>query len=449
MGRPYRYRRTVLADNSTVTIHAMDDSDPHRNPTVTPQVTPFLPATDDEEDCLPHDPARDADQSFAFRISTNHTISLSEKERSRHLYLIGKTGSGKSNALEYFAIRDIHAHKTLILIDPHGDTARRVVDTIPSSRTRQTAYLDLADTAYAVGFNPLANIPLKRAALAASNITQALKDIFADMWGPRLEHFLFNGLVPLIEHGATLEDLPPLYYNTQHRKRFTQKITDPQANRFWHEEYPSYNDRYREDAQGPILNKIGQVLASPALRRILLQTHPKFTLSLENQIIIVNLNKGGVGAVPANLLGSLIISAVQNIVMTRSETEYRPTVSLIADEFQSFSSLAIASMLSETRKYGLQITIANQYISQLSDEVRDAVLGNVGTLVSFRVSAHDANILSPELGDIQDLPNQLPFHAVMKKDLDAFHIKTLPPLQTHGTYAKIIASSRRHFARKL
>lgn len=435
----------------------MQNSDPHRNPTATPQVTPSLPQTDDEEDCWRHDLARDADQSFAIKISTNQRIALSEKERSRHLYLIGKTGSGKSNALEYFAIRDIHGHKSLVLIDPHGDTARRVLDTIPSSRTRHTTYLDLADTAYAVGFNPLANIPLNRAALAASNITQALKDIFAGMWGPRLEHFLFNGLIPLIEHGATFDDLTPLYYSKQHRERFTRDIKDSQSARFWHEEYPSYNDRYREDAQGPILNKIGQVLASPALRRVLLQTHPKFSLSLENQIVVVNLNKGGIGASPANLLGSLIISAVQSIVMARSdsgeaealEPPARPPISLIVDEFQSFSSIAIASMLSETRKYGLQITIANQYLSQLSDEVRDAVLGNVGTLVSFRISAHDAKTLSPELGDTKDLPNQLPFHAVIKKDLDAFHIKTLPPIETNGTLAKIIASSRRHFGRKL
>jgi TraM recognition site of TraD and TraG len=199
------------------------------------------------------------------------------------------------------------------------------------------------------------------------------------------------------------------------------------------------------------------VLASPALRRVLLQTHPKFTLSLENQIVVVNLNKGGIGATAANLLGSLIISAIQSVVMARSDSGQgenleppdRPTISLIVDEFQSFSSLAIASMLSETRKYGLQITIAHQYLSQLSDEVRNAVLGNVGTLISFRISAADSKILSPELGDIQDLPTQLPFHAVMKRDLDAFHIKTLPPFKTHGTFHKIATSSRRHFARKL
>jgi hypothetical protein len=257
----------------------------------------------EREDIGRDEPARDAELSDpAFAYFDYGAVELTERERNYGLYVLGKTGSGKSVALTNLALLDIHAGKALIFFDPHGDAARSLIDRIPRSFAEKVCYLDLSRM-HSVAWNPLIGIPLHRAARAAINLTDALKDIWPDTWGERLASFLRNGFQLLIEHGhATLRDLPRIYYDKEHREKFTSRIKDPVLNEFWNGEYRSYDDRQRREAQGPILNRIGQFLAIPEIRSVV--SHPFSTLDLRraidnNYIIIVNLSKGTIGQTPS------------------------------------------------------------------------------------------------------------------------------------------------------
>ena len=248
-------------------------------------------------------------------------IGLSREERECHVYLVGKSGSGKSRTLFNLAMHDIATGDGVAVIDPHGDLAEAVADCVPALRTNAVCYLDAGDSDFPVGFNPLANIPPERHALAASGIVSAFKHLWRDSWGPRLEHFLFHGLMALLATPrATLIDLPRVYTDEQFRDRAVARLQDPVATRFWVGEYPQYDAHYRAEAAGPILNKVGQLAASPSLRTILGQCAPKFDLSyaMEHRgILIANLAKGRIGEQAANLLGSLLVSHLQLVAMER------------------------------------------------------------------------------------------------------------------------------------
>jgi hypothetical protein len=277
--------------------------------------------------------------------------------------------SGKSTTLFNLAMSDLLAGEGVAVIDPHGDLAEAVADCIPPERTHSVCYLDAGDAECPVGFNPLAHIAPERNALAASGMVSAFKYLWRDSWGPRLELFLFNGISALLcAPHATLIDLPRLYIDERFRERVVARVRDPIVLRFWREEYPRYDERYRAEAAGPILNKAGQFAASPALRAILGQHAPKFDLahSMENRgILIANLAKGRVGEQAANLLGSLLISHLQLVAMGRSAQAPEKRVAFFAliDEFQSFGSDAFASLLSEARKFAAHFFLANQYIN--------------------------------------------------------------------------------------
>jgi Type IV secretion-system coupling protein DNA-binding domain len=249
-------------------------------------------------------------------------VCLSREERARHVYIVGKSGSGKSTTLFNLAMYDIADREGVAVIDPHGDLAEAVADCIPSDRTHAVCYLDAADSDRPIGFNPLAHIAPERHALAASGIVSAFKHLWRDSWGPRLEHFMFQGVMALLAlPRATLIDLPRVYTQEDFRDRAVARLRDPISARFWREEYPRYDDRYRAEAAGPILNKVGQLAASPALRAILGQHVPKFDLSyaMEHRgILIANLAKGRIGEQAANMLGSLLVSHLQLAAMGRS-----------------------------------------------------------------------------------------------------------------------------------
>jgi len=383
-------------------------------------------------------------------------VGLSRDERERHVYIVGKSGSGKSTTLFNLAMHDIVTGQGVAVIDPHGDLAEAVGDCVPPERTHSVCYLDAGDAGRPVGFNPLAKIPPERHALAASGIVSAFKHLWRESWGPRLEHFLFHGIMALLASPrATLIDLPRLYTDAQFRDRLVARVRDPITARFWIGEYPQYDERYRAEAAGPILNKVGQLAASPALRAMLGQHAPKFDLSYAMEhhgILIANLAKGRIGEQAANLLGSLLVSHLQLAAMGRSAQAPEKCVPFFAhiDEFQSFGTDAFASLLSEARKFAAHFCLANQYIDQLDASVRAAVLGNAGALLVFRVSGHDAMLLAPEFDPLppSTLVDQAPFTAWLRRGIGHEHVDLLPRLyEPRGRLEFIRRQSRRNFGR--
>jgi hypothetical protein len=383
-------------------------------------------------------------------------IAFSREERERHVYIVGKSGSGKSTVLFNLAMADMYAGEGVAIIDPHGDLAEDILDAIPRFRINDVCYLDAGETEYPVGFNPAAEIAPERRALAASGMVAAFKHLWHDSWGPRLEHFLFHGIAALISRRqATLLDLPRLYTDERFRQRILAAVTDPETLRFWHEEYPSYTKQQRSEAASPILNKAGQFTASPHLRLILGQIAPRFDLAFtmnNRRILIANLAKGTIGEQAANLLGSLMVSHMQLVAMERGALppERRVPFFVHVDEFQTFSSDAFASLLSEARKFALHFCLANQYSDQLSNAVRAAVIGNAGTLIVFRVGSRDAELLAPEFRPMEPgaLSDQEPFSAWLRRGIGQNRIFVENKLYpSRNTAAAIREQSRQRFAR--
>jgi hypothetical protein len=383
-------------------------------------------------------------------------VMFSREERERHVWIVGKSGSGKSTFLFNLAMSDIVAGEGVTVIDPHGDLAEDILDAIPRSRINDVCYLDAGETEYPVGFNPATKIAPERRALAASGIVAAFKHLWSDSWGPRLEHFLYHGIAALIsrEH-ATLIDLARIYTDDLFRDRVVARVSDPETLRFWQEEFPGYSKQLRADAIAPILNKAGQIAASPHLRLIVGQVDPKFDLAFamnRRRILIANLAKGTIGEQAANLLGSLLVSHLQLIAMERGAIPPQQRVPFFAhvDEFQTFSSDAFASLLSEARKFALHFSLANQFTDQLSNAVRAAVIGNAGTLVVFRVGSRDAELLAPEFRpmDPAGLADQEPFTAWLRRGIGRDRIFAAPQLyDSQGTAALIREQSRQRFGR--
>lgn len=406
------------------------------------------------------------------RNSTGGAVAFSREERERHIYLVGKSGSGKSTALFNLAMQDIYRGEGVAVIDPHGDLAEAIIDALPPERTHEVCYLNVADTEFPVGFNPLARIPAARWPLAASGIVSAFKHLWHDSWGPRLEHFLYNGVAALLSSPRpTLIDLPRLYTDERFRSRVVERVSDPVIARFWREEYPSYDRHFQAEAAAPILNKVGQIASSPILRNILGQTSPKFDLAYtmnkrrilianvappeypeRKGILIANLAKGQIGEQASNLLGSLLISHLQLVAMARSDLVPQDRVPFFVhvDEFQNFSTDAFASLLAEARKFGTHFSLANQYVDQLTPRIRSAVLGNAGTLLVFRVSASDAELLAPEFHPVpaHELADQWPFRAWMRGLAGQGPVQLAPPaFGSKRQRAKVIKQSRRNFGR--
>jgi energy-coupling factor transporter ATP-binding protein EcfA2 len=383
-------------------------------------------------------------------------VVFSRQERERHVYIVGKSGSGKSTFLFNLAMGDIHAGEGTAIIDPHGDLALDILDRIPRSRINDVCYLDAAETERPVGFNPATRVAPERRALAASGMVAAFKHLWSDSWGPRLEYFLYHGIAALISRQhATLIDLPRLYTDDAFRDRVLLKVTDPETLRFWHREFPSYAKGFRSEAIAPIMNKAGQFTASPQLRLILGQIAPRLDLSFtmnNRRILIANLAKGQIGEQAANLLGSLLVSHLQVVAMERGAlpTAERVPFFVHVEEFQTFSSEAFASLLSEARKFALHFCLANQYTDQLSDAVRSAVIGNAGTLVVFRVGSRDAQLLAPEFRpmDAGGLADQEPFTAWLRRGIGRDRITAEPQLyEPLGTADAVRTQSAQRFGR--
>jgi len=350
-------------------------------------------------------------------------FGIKDDDRLFHLYVIGKTGTGKSTLMETLAQQDIRHGAGVCVVDPHGDLAERLVAQIPQERKDDLIYLDAADINQPYGYNPLRRVQKDKVPLAVSGLMEALKKLFDDAWGVRMEHVLRNTLYALIEYGeATLPDILRMFTDTAFQRSVVKKITNVQVREFWEHEFKDYNPRYRQEMISPIQNKVGAFLADPRLYRIL--TAPPVDLHFRRimdtgKILIVNLAKGRLGDDSANLLGALLVTTLNLAAFSRSELpeHARRPFYLHLDEFQNFTTLSVANTVSELRKFKLGLVLANQHLHQLEPDVMHAVLGNVGTLITFRVGPEDARVLAGEFEPVfspEDLVN-LPNHDIYLK----------------------------------
>ncbi len=387
-------------------------------------------------------------------------------DRSRHMYLIGKTGMGKSTVLENMAVQDIQNGNGLAFIDPHGKTADLFLEYIPEERKKDVIYFAPFDTDHPIAFNVMEDVGVDKRHLVANGLMSAFKRIWVDAWSARMEYILNNTMLALLEYpGSTLIGINRMFADKDYRKEVVSKVTDPSVKTFWTDEFAKYNDKYAQEATAAIQNKIGQFIANPLVRNIIGQ--PKSDLDFrkimdEKKILIINLSKGRVGEANANLLGSMIITKVYLAAMSRADSSEKelanlPNFYLYVDEFQNFANESFADILSEARKYKLNLTVAHQYIEQMSEEVRAAVFGNVGTMVSFRVGAFDAEVLEKEFAPeftMEDMVNLGRFQIYLKLMIDGvssppFSASTLPQIEKPIiSYAKeIIEYSRAHYAK--
>lgn len=333
---------------------------------------------------------------------TEIPFGIKRKDRARHMYVIGKTGMGKSTLLENLAIQDIRNGEAIAFIDPHGSTAERLLEYVPEHRVKDVVYFAPFDMDFPLAFNVMEDVGYDKRHLVVSGLLAAFRKIWEDAWSARMEYILSNTILALLEYpGATLLDVNRMLINKAYRKKVVENITDPIVKSFWVDEFANYTDRYTQEATPAIQNKIGQFTQNPLIRNIVGQAKSSFdmrTIMDERKILIMNLSKGKVGEVNANLLGSMLVTKIYLAAMSRADVsapmlDKLPSFYFYVDEFQNFANQSFADILSEARKYKLNLIIAHQYIEQMEEEVRDAVFGNVGTTVAFRVGPFDAEVL--------------------------------------------------------
>jgi hypothetical protein len=389
-------------------------------------------------------------------------FGIKEKNRRGHMYIIGKTGTGKTTLIENMIISDIKAGNGLAVIDPHGDLAEDLLNSIPKRRINETIYFNPSDLDYPIAFNPLEKVDRDHHHLVASGLISVFKKIWHEFWGPRMEHILRHAILALLEYpGSTLLDLPLILVDKEFRKKVLEKVPNPQVRDFWLIEFERYSTYFRSEAISPIQNKIGQFIVSPLIRNIVGQ--PKSTIDFrkimdEGYIFIANLSKGKIGEDNCTLLGAMIVTKIELSALSRGDIPEwkRKSFYLYVDEIHSFLTLSFADILSEARKYGLYLILTHQYIEQLDEEIRSAIFGNVGTLITFRVGARDAQFLKNEFSpvfDETDLVNLANYHIYLKLMINGvtsrpFSAITLPPPKVKTSHkAKVIEASRMKFGR--
>jgi len=344
-------------------------------------------------------------------------FGISTKDRHHHIYVIGKTGTGKSTLMETLMQADARLGLGFALFDPHGDLAQRVIARLPDARKDDLIYLNLPDRSSAHHFNPLSGIPPAARARTAAALLEAFKKIWAESWGPRLEHLLRNVLLALVEQpNATFADVPRLLEDASFRRSAAGRVLNEHVRHFWLREYESYPARFRAEVIAPLQNKIGAFLTNPIVSRFVCVPQSTFSLAAimnSGKILVLNLSKGQIGEDAAALIGAFLIARINAEALSRAEMPLpeRRSFFVYLDEFQTFTTLSLVTMLSEVRKYHIGLILANQYLTQLDPLVRDAILGNVGTLISFRVGVADAEVLALEfyptfkMDDLVNLPN--------------------------------------------
>lgn len=332
----------------------------------------------------------------------NQKFGIKDKDRLQHMYVIGKSGTGKSTLLQNMAISDIGRGNGLCVIDPHGDIAIAILRHIPENRKRDLIYFNATDLENPIAYNPIKGVHPKYHDLVASGLISTFRKIWGDSWGPRLEYILRLALLTLLHvTDATLLDIQPLLTDATFRKQALSYVPDAYILSFWQNEYDKYSPRFRAEAIAPILNKTGLFLTSAPLRKIVGRNTISFRFQqvLDNgKILIVNLSKGRIGEDACSLLGAMLVNSIQHAALYRASVpeEKRKPFYLYIDECHSFVTLSFATILAEARKYGLSLFMAHQYIEQMDERVRAAIFGNVGTMISFRCGASDAERLAKE-----------------------------------------------------
>ncbi|MDD5290475.1 MAG: type IV secretion system DNA-binding domain-containing protein, partial [Patescibacteria group bacterium] len=362
-------------------------------------------------------------------------------DRRKHMYAIGKTGMGKTVMLENMAIDDIRAGRGLAFIDPHGESAQRLLSFVPKERLDDIIYFCPPDLKFPIAFNPLEAISEEHHHLVASSILEIFKKIWPDVWSARMEYILNNCLMALLEYpDSTLLDIMRLLTDNDFRKRLVDNLKDPVVKNFWVNEYARYNERFQTEAIAPIQNKVGQFLTNPLIRNIIGQKKSSFDVRKamdEGKILIVNISKGLMGESNSALLGAMLVTKIEQAALSRADVpeSQRRDFFLYVDEFQTFATESFANILSEARKYHLSLIISHQYIAQLPEPVKFAIFGNVGTFVVFRVGAEDAEWLEKEFEPefmANDLVNLAKYNIYLKLMIDgmtskAFSASTLAP----------------------
>ena len=404
---------------------------------------------------------------FAQTDSRNKRIpfGIKRRDRSRHMYVVGKTGMGKSTLLENMAIQDIRNGEGMAFIDPHGKTAELLLDYIPEERMKDVLYFAPFDMEYPISFNVMEDVGVDKRHLVVNGLMSTFEKIWEDMWSARMAYILNNTLLALLEHpGSTLLGINRMLADKEYRKLVVANVKDPSVKSFWIDEFGKYTDKYAAEATPAIQNKVGQFTSNPLIRNIIGQTVSSFDIRKimdERKIMIINLSKGRVGEGNANLLGSMLITKIYLAAMSRADASESalhklPNFYLYVDEFQSFANKSFADILSEARKYKLNLTITHQYIEQMEEEVRDAVFGNVGTMVTFRVGAFDAEVLEKEFAPqftAEDLVNLGIYQVYLKLMIDGvgsqpFSATTLQPIERPSVSLReqVIQSSRSIFS---
>ena len=390
-------------------------------------------------------------------------FGIKKSDRRHHLYIVGKTGTGKSTLIKNMVIQDMRLGHGVALVDPHGDLVEDLLNFIPKERTNQVVYFNPADTSYPVAINILEAKGDDEKHLVASSLVSVFKHLWKDFWGPRLEHILYNCVLALMDTpGQTLLGVYRMLVDEAYRKSIVVNIKDPIVKMFWVEDYENYDLRFQKEIISPVQNKVGQLLSSPQMRNIVGQ--PKSSVDFgfvmdQKRILLANLSKGKIGEDKSNLLGSAIVTKMYLAALERQNLpeELRKYFYLYIDEFQNFSTDIFPSILSEARKYRLNLNLAHQYLYQLPESIKHAVFGNVGTVISFRVGSYDAKELAEEMKPVftgEDLENLDNHHIALRLLIDgkmspAFSAITMPPLKPKGHEAEretVLRISRERYA---
>lgn len=381
---------------------------------------------------------------LAYSRYGNRPFGIRQSDRLLHLYLIGQTGTGKSTLLSNMARQDAKTGTGYCLIDPHGDLAVSLRETAPSD----TLYWDIANPGCPFGYNPLTPISRKYRPLLASGLIETLRKQWADAWGARMEHLLRYAILALLEQPqADIRDIMRLFVETEFRKSVVANIQDPQVLQFWAREFPNMNYKTAIDGVAPIANKLGAFLAHPLVRKAICEPEESLRFRRimdEGHGLIVNLSKGRLGSDMTNILGGLIVSSILHAALTREDqpaSERRPFM-LYVDEFHAFTTAAFANLMAEIRKYGIGVTLAQQYTVQTEADVLEAILGNVGSLIAFRLGPLDAPLFGRQLGDVPvaDLVNLPNYQATVQLMVDGQKTKpftawTAPPEEQSDRYS--------------
>src|SRR3989339_146032 len=383
-------------------------------------------------------------------------------DRRRHMYLIGKTGMGKTTLMEQMIISDIYNGHGVGLVDPHGDFVEKILDYVPSNRINDIIYFNPADQEHPIGFNVMEAIDPRHKHLVASGLMGVFKKIWPDVWSPRMEYILNNCILALLEYpDSTLLGINRMLSDKSYRDEVVENISDPVVKAFWTNEFAKYSDRFMTEASAAIQNKVGQFISNPLIRNIIGQSKSSFDirdLMDKKKIFLMNLSKGRIGEENSRLIGAMLITKIYLAAMSRVDIPEsdREDFYLYVDEFQNFANESFKDILSEARKYRLNLILAHQYIAQMEESIRDAVFGNIGTLVTFRVGAYDAETMESEFApefEIQDIVG-LGFGSIyLKLMIDGmasrpFSAGTLPPIKAAGNTfeEKIIEDSRDQYA---